>query len=333
MKAVRLRSVHDLGLDDVAVPEPGPGEVLVRVEAAGVCGTDRHLHRGEFPCTPPVTLGHEFCGTIVARGPGVDLAEGALVACDPNDGCGTCPLCREGRVNLCPRNVATGVHRDGGFAPFATFPARRAHVLPAGLDPRFGAFCEPLACTLHGIDLAALRPGERAAVIGGGVIGQLAVQLAAMAGAEVAMLTRSAERQALSRRGGAHHACGTPEALRALWPEGAEAVLECAGVPETVALAPALTRPGGRVVVMGVLPRGRQVPFEPFDLLVREIAVRFAFLNPFTQGRAAGLIAAGRIDVAPLISREVSLAALPGVIANPPGPGEIRVIARPDAAG
>ncbi|MCX7889281.1 MAG: alcohol dehydrogenase catalytic domain-containing protein [Rhodobacteraceae bacterium] len=333
MKAVRLRAPGAIGIEDVPVPEPGPGEVLVRVEAAGVCGTDRHLLRGEYPCTPPVTLGHEFGGIVVAAGPGAGIAEGTRVCCDPNDWCGSCAMCRSGRVNLCPRNVATGVHRDGGFADYVSFPARRAHVLPPGLDPRRGAFCEPLACTLHGMDMAALRPGERALILGGGVIGQLAARLAAAAGAEVMMLTRSTVRQDLALQGGARHAAATPAQARALWPEGADAVLECAGVAETVAASPALARTGGRVVVMGVLPGGVQVPIEPFDLLLREITLGFAFLNPFTQARAVALIAGGHVDVGPLISREVALDDLPRVIASDPAPGEIRVIARPQGTG
>ena len=115
---------------------------------------------------------------MVGRGAGVEVPEGARVACDPNDWCGVCDACLRGRVNLCARNVATGIHRDGGFAEFAVFPARKAAALPADLDPLHGAFCEPLACTLHGVDIGAPVAGERVLVIGGGVIGLLAVQLA-----------------------------------------------------------------------------------------------------------------------------------------------------------
>ena len=116
MKATRLGAVGDVRCAEVPVPEPGPGQVLVRVEAAGICGTDRHLCKGAFPCRPPVTLGHEFSGIVVGRGAGIDLEEGTRVACDPNEWCGRCDPCLRGRVNLCEANVATGVHRDGGFA-------------------------------------------------------------------------------------------------------------------------------------------------------------------------------------------------------------------------
>lgn len=330
MQAVRLRGVGDIACVEMPIPAPGPGEVLVRVEAAGICGTDRHLFRGEFPCRPPLTLGHEFAGIVVGRGAGVDLAEGARVACDPNTWCGTCDACRRGRVNLCARNIATGVQRDGGFAGHAVFPAHKAQALPADLDPLHGAFCEPLSCTLHGIDLGAPRPGERAIVIGGGVIGLLAVQLAALAGAETMLVTRDPGKRALALTLGAAAAADTPEAALGLWPQGADLVVECAGVAETVAAAPRLARTGGRVVVLGVLAPGESVGIVPFDLLLREIQVHFAFLNPFTMSRAAALIVSGRVRVAPLVSRVVALGEAPAVIAAPPAPGEIKVLIAPD---
>src|SRR5262245_16576881 len=269
MRATRLMATNDIRMADVRVPEPGPGEVLVRIEAAGICGTDRHLFKGEFPCTPPVTLGHEFSGITVGRGPGVDIAEGARVVCDPNDWCGRCEACLRGRVNLCQRNVATGIHRDGGFAEYAVFPAHKAVPLPAGLEPLHGAFCEPLACTLRGVAIGAPVAGERVMVIGGGVIGLLALQLAELAGAETMLLTRHPAKHELARALGASKTAATPDEAARLWPDGADLTLECAVVPETVVSAPRLTRKGGRVVILGVLPQGAQVAIEPFDLLFR----------------------------------------------------------------
>lgn len=330
MQAIRLLATGDVRGVDAPVPAPGPGEVLIRVEAAGICGTDRHLYKGEFPCAPPVTLGHEFCGIVVGRGAGVTLPEGARVVCDPNDWCGQCEACLRGRVNLCVNNVATGIHRDGGFADFAAFPARKAIPLPDEMDPRHGAFCEPLACTLHGVDIGAPRPGERVLVIGGGVIGLLALQLAGLAGAETMLLTRHPAKRALAHSLGAAATAATPEEALRIWPGGADLTLECAGVPETVTGAGALTRSGGRIVVLGVLPKGAAVPIEPFDLLFREIQLNFAFINPFTQSRATDLIASGRIAVEPLISRVIPLHAAAETIAKPAQPGEVKVLVVPE---
>mgnify|MGYP002785568752 CR=1 FL=1 len=325
MRAVRLQAVGEIRLAEVEAPLPGPGEVLVRVLAAGICGTDRHLFKGEFPCDPPVTLGHEFSGEVIARGDGADLATGTRIACDPNIACGSCDHCLRGRVNLCIRNVAIGIHRDGGLAEFATLPAHRA--LPVGdLDPRHAAFAEPLACTLHGVDLGTPVPGERVLVIGGGVIGLLAVQLARNAGAEVTLLTRHPAKRALALRLGARHTAATETEARAALGAGADLVLECAGVAETVALSPRLARSGGRVVVLGVMPKGETVAIEPFDLLFREIALLHSFINPFTQGRAIGMLRSGAVDVAPLVSRVIALEDAPRAIAEPALPGEIKVL-------
>jgi L-iditol 2-dehydrogenase len=329
MLATRLHAVGDVRTVEVPAPEPARGEVLIRIEAAGICATDRHLFRGEFPCRPPVTLGHEFSGIVVARGADVAIPEGARVACDPNDWCGHCAQCLRGRVNLCENNIATGIHRDGGFAEYATFPARKAVVLPAALHPHHGAFCEPLACTLHGIDIGAPKPGERVIVVGGGVIGLLAVQLAGLAGAGTMLLTRHPAKRELALSLGATATAATPADAMRTWPSGADLTLECAGVRETITGAPALTRTGGRIVVLGVLPRGEKVPVEPFDLLFREVQLRFAFINPFTQARAADLIASGRVSVDPLISRTIPLEEAPPAIANAARSGEVKVLILP----
>ena len=126
MKAVRLEAVGSIALREVDKPDIGPDELLVRVEACGVCGTDRHLFHGEFPCTPPVTPGHEFSGIVEAIGTSVSgFAFGDRVTGDPNIACGRCAHCHAGRVNLCSNLHAIGIHRDGGFAEYLALPERR----------------------------------------------------------------------------------------------------------------------------------------------------------------------------------------------------------------
>jgi L-iditol 2-dehydrogenase len=330
MQAARLLATDDLQVMQVPDPIAQPGEVLVRVEAAGICGTDRHLLKGEFPCKPPVTLGHEFAGIVVGNGAGAALPLGMRVSCDPNIACGTCESCRRGRVNLCANNVAVGIHRDGGFAEFVAFPAHRAIAVPQELNPMFAAFCEPLACTLHGIDLGAPLAGERVIVLGGGVIGLLAAQLARNAGAEVMLVTRQAGKRDLAVSLGADKAAANLNDALKIWPQGADLVLECAGVGETVAMAPLLARTGGRVVILGVMPKGEKVQIEPFDLLFREVQILHSFINPFTQTRAAEMIAAGRINVGPLISRVIPLSEAVECISHPARPGEVKVIVVPN---
>ncbi len=327
MYATQLLDIGDLQTRIVPDPTPAAGEIIVEIEAAGICGTDRHLFKGEFPSTPGKTLGHEFSGLIVDTGD-TDFTLGTRVAIDPNIWCSTCDQCRRGRVNLCANNIAIGIGRDGGFAPYCAVPARQAHVLPPDLNPAYGAFCEPLACTLHGMDVGNARPGEKVLIIGGGVIGQLAIQLAVLAGAEVMLLTRSAEKQAIGKACGASHCASDTTSALQQWPEGADLVVECAGVSATVSMAPGLTRSGGRIVILGVLPSGQTVPIEPFDLLFREINLKFAFLNPFTQARATQMIGSGLINLAPLVSRQISHDEVAGVIENAPLPSDIRAILR-----
>lgn len=339
MKAVRLEAVGSIATHHVGKPSIGPDELLVRIEACGVCGTDRHLFHGEFPCRPPVTLGHEFSGIVEATGPAVSgFAVGDRVTGDPNIACGRCPHCHAGRVNLCGNLQAIGIHRDGGFAEYLALPQKQAFLLPADLKPTHGAFCEPLGCCLHGVDLAGIRPGSSVAVLGGGVIGLLTVQLAKLAGAKTIILsTRQASRRALAKELGAT-ATVDPNAAdffdvvtgpSGLAPGGVDVVLECAGVRETVEQSMRLARAGGTVVIVGVMPQGMKVAFEPFDLLFRELKILGSFLNPFTHRRAADLIASGAIEIDRLISRQVTLEEAPAVIANPPAPGEVKVLVVP----
>ncbi|MBW9055029.1 zinc-dependent alcohol dehydrogenase family protein [Rhizobium mesosinicum] len=340
MKAVCLEATGRLFLREVEKPAPGPEDLLVRIEACGICGTDRHLFLGEFPSHPPVTLGHEFAGIIEAVGSEViGFRPGMRVTGDPNIACGRCEECHNGRVNLCRNLQAIGIHRDGGFANYVILPQKQAFALPLELDPLHGAFCEPLACCLHGVDLANIKTGASVIVLGGGVIGLLTVQLARLAGAtRVLLVTRDAGKRALAETLGATASFDPSDANAVssitreggLLPGGADVVFECAGVPETMMQAPKLARRGGTAVILGVMPQGAKIEIEPFDLLFREVNLTSSFLNPFTHGRAADLIASGAIKVEPLISRRVTLEKAPEAIANPALGGEIRTLVVPD---
>ncbi|WP_026614057.1 zinc-dependent alcohol dehydrogenase family protein [Ensifer aridi] len=339
MKAVRLESVGNISVRDVEVPEPGPDDLLVKVEACGICGTDRHLLHGEFPSTPPVTLGHEFCGIVVKAGDAVrGIAPGARITGDLNISCGRCPQCQAGRVNLCRNLRAIGIHRDGGFAEYVLVPQKQAFEIPLALDPVHGAFCEPLACCLHGIDIAGIKTGSTVAVLGGGVIGLLTVQLARLAGATTVILsTRQASKRRLAEEVGATAtvdpvATEVVEAIAGpagLVPGGVDVVIECAGVAETVQQSTRLAKAGGTVVILGVLPQGEKVEIEPFDILFRELRVLGSFINPFVHRRAADLVASGAIEIDRLISRRVPLAEAPGIIASPAAAGEVKVLVIP----
>jgi L-iditol 2-dehydrogenase len=338
MKALRLEATHRLAVRDVPLPAIGSSDLLVRVEASGICGTDRHLFHGTFPCTPPMTLGHEFCGIVEQAGADVpDLQPGARVTVDPNIACGRCGHCVAGRVNLCLNLRAIGVHRDGGLAEYVSVPYRQAFTLPTSLDPAKGALSEPLACCLHGLDLANIGPGASVVVLGGGVIGLLVVQLCRMAGATTIVLsTRQAAKRQLAEQLGATATIDPGEDFLArmcgphgLVPGGADVVIECAGVADTMRQATMVAARGGTVVLLGVMSQGATIPLEPFDLLFRELKIVGSFLNPFTHRRAADLIASGAIATDPLISRRVGLEEAAAIISAQPEPGEVKVLVDP----
>ena len=327
MRATRLLCPGDIQTLDIPDPTPKAGEIVVQVEAAGICGTDRHLFKGEFPSVPGKVLGHEFSGRIVEAGDST-FKTGQRVTCDPNIWCGTCDQCRRGRVNLCPNNIAIGIGRDGGFAEYCAIPAKQAHLLPDDIDDTSGAFCEPLACTLHGMDIGDAQPGEKILILGGGVIGLMAVRLAVLAGAHVALVTRTPSKQNIAKGFGAEVAFASTEELKDHWPDGADLVVECAGVPATVSVAGSLARSGGRVVVLGVLAQGQGVEIEPFDLLFREVDLKFSFLNPFTHARATRMIADGLVDIGPLVTQEITLDQVPDLVRSSPPRDDIRSIVK-----
>lgn len=336
MKAACLESVGSMRLRDVEKPVAGPGEVLVRILAAGICGSDRHMFKGEYPTAIPVTMGHEFSGTVEAIGEGVTRFKGGeLVTVDPNIACGTCPACRDARPNLCANLTAIGVTRDGGFAEYAAVPEAQAFLLPNDLDPVHGAFSEPLACCLHAIDKAEIRSGDSVAVLGGGVIGLLMVQLAKLEGAgKIVLITRQSSRRDTALELGATRAldptdCDTVAEVQAITGGGARVVIECAGVPETLHTGIKMTRRGGNFVLFGVTPAGLEVPLTPFDILVNEVDIRPAYLNPFTHERAAALVASGVLELDKLVTKTIGLEDVPEIVGNAPMKGEIKVIVRP----
>lgn len=336
MRAARLIASGEMVLSSVERPSAGPGDLLIKVLAAGICGSDRHMFHGEYPTAKPVTLGHEFSGLITETGEGVTgFCEGDLVTVDPNIACGRCRACMQARPNLCEELQAIGVTRDGGFADYVVVPQKQAFRLPPDLDPVHGAFCEPIACCLHAIDKAGIRPGDSVAILGGGVIGLIMVQLACLAGASgVALVTRQEARRETACKLGASHAFppgedGAVKAMRQAFPGGPDIVIECAGVPETVQSGLAMLRTGGTFVLFGVTPAGVSVPVIPFDLLVRQIDIRPAYLNPFTHQRATDIVARGVLDLDFLVTRTVGLEDVPRLVGSAPEPGEIKVIVRP----
>ncbi len=205
MRAGVLHDVGDLRIDEVAVPEPGPGEVLIRVAVCGVCGSDAtEFGRGLVLAQPPVVLGHEFAGTVAAVGAGVDLPLGASVVCGAGVACGDCKPCRLGRTNLCRSYTTIGFHHNGGLAGYVIAPAGIVYdASGSGLSLDTLGLAQPMAIAVHAVRRSGLTAGQDAVIVGVGGIGAFITIAAVATGARVLVVDLNAERLELARRLGA----------------------------------------------------------------------------------------------------------------------------------
>lgn len=230
------------------VPEPGPGEALVRVLWCGICGTDVHgCRRGIFP--PGLVIGHEYVAEVVSAG-AEGAAPGDLVVGESVLGCGTCPFCRRGRPNLCTEGRILGVNEDGAMAEYARVPLRSLYRVPAGVPPEVAAFTEPVSVALHALAACELFPGDPCLVMGAGPIGLLVQQMARLAGAgPVLVVEPRPDRAALARETGADLVVDPTRtnlsaAVMGVTGQGVPVVFECSGSPAALAAAPALPAGG-----------------------------------------------------------------------------------------
>ncbi len=306
MKAAQFNQPHELQIIDRPLRPLGDDEVLVQVAACGVCGTDLHILAGEAHARPPVILGHEFAGTIIAAGKQVrELRSGDHVAVDPNMACGGCYYCQRGQVNFCENLRALGVDRDGGFAEFVITPARQCYKLPEDFPLELGAFAEPISCCLRGIERAAIQPGQSVAIVGAGNIGLLMLQLARIAGAGMIFVLDPLEtKRAIGRQLGAEVVLDAnhPAAVQEIAEQthgGCEVVIECAGKAAAAETAIALTKRGSRVVLFGLAAPEAYARLYLQDAFLKELMILSSILNPFTFHRAVALLAQGKINLAP----------------------------------
>ena len=330
MKAVVLSAVNNLAIAEVEKPKPGLKECLVKVLACGICGTDRHIYHGEYPSAKPVILGHEFGGVIEEVGPSSKFKVGQVVSVDPNIVCGTCPDCVAERTAFCPDLTALGVNINGGLAEYVLTPDSQIYPVKADLNPLHLAFIEPLACSIRGLDLANLKGGEKVAVLGGGVIGLLVVQLAKLAGAsEIVLITRQKFRRDVALKIGATRVIDPNSEDVNTAVTNMDVVFECAGAVETFKQAQNISRRGGSVIVLGLTASDVTLEVNPFNIVVNELRIQGSFLNPLTQGRAAELVESGKLNLDILISKVVDLAGVQAILDAPPAEGDIKYIACP----
>lgn len=319
---------------------PGEGEVLIKVMAAGICGTDVHIYHGEkgsADVTPPIVLGHEFSGVVEAIGPGVTTVKpGDAVTLDPNIYCGKCRPCRMGKKQNCEHLFALGVNRDGGFARYCMAPQKQCFPLGDGVSFEEGAMAEPLACALHGIDRARIQPGQSVLVIGGGTIGLLMIQLCRLSGASVVLLSEPvAARREIGKRVGADGCIDPmtedlPQRIRQITGrDGVDVVIECVGRPAAVTQAFSAAGLGATVVLFSVPGVEDTVPLPLFDVYKKELKIMGSFINPDTHQRAVNLLRGGRLKIRELITHRYGIHHVEDAVLMQMSPQSIKVMVLP----
>lgn len=315
MRAIRFHKPLDLRLEEVPAPgAPGPGEVLLAVRAAGICGSDLHNYRtGMWVAELPVTPGHEFSGEVLAVGDGVTvLAMGDLAVADSRVSCGNCPACAEGRFNHCTKLGFVGEVCDGGFAEQVILPASGLLKAPAGLAPEIAAMSEPLAVALHALRRLDPAPGQPVLVVGGGTIGGLvALLLAAHGFGPILLAERNAERAALlAEVVGTRTVPLEAEAIRAAC--GGQApryCLDATGSLDVLRFLLKTTANGGRIALVGIFHG--EGTLDPNLIVERELDLRGCSVYATEQAEALSLLPGLADKLARLAEAPIGLAEVP----------------------
>jgi D-arabinitol dehydrogenase (NADP+) len=316
MKAVYYDEPRAWRLAELPDPEPGRGEVRLRVRAAGMCGTDVHLHEGEFGHVYPLVPGHEIVGEVDKVGDDVaDLRAGQHIALDNMIACGLCDMCGRARPAYCRTLRAMGVFEHGGFAEYLIAPAGKCHPVD-DLDPDTAVLTEPTACAMHGLDILAMRPGADVLVLGAGPTGLLLSQLLLHTGAgRVTVAAPTAFKLALANGYGAQtvqirrgEPAETAASLRAVAPDGFDVVVEATGSADILALCLPLTAVGGTILVYGVAGEDTRWPISPYDVFRREITIKGSFSQAYSFDRALRMLRSGRLDPTGIVTHHFRLA-------------------------
>jgi (R,R)-butanediol dehydrogenase / meso-butanediol dehydrogenase / diacetyl reductase len=355
MRAARWHGRGDLRVEDVPIPVPGPGEVLLRVSWCGICGTDLEEYRDGPVVIPigrpnrltgqcaPVTLGHEFAGQVVELGPEVEgFAVGDRVVPDICLFCGECHFCRRHEYALCVDWAAIGLHGDGGLAEFVKVPARMCVRLPDAIGDDEAALIETTEVAVRAVRKAAIRLGDSVAIIGDGAVGLITLQVARAAGATtVVLLGHRPARLDLGRRLGASAAIDTRDPA---WRKsvadltgglGADVAIECGGRAEAVRDSIIATRKGGRIVLLAVI--GTPIPVDTWAIVEGERTLTGSVQHHFDEDlpTAVELLASGAVNVRPLITRRITLDSVvaKGFAALEAGGNDVKVLVSTRAPG
>lgn len=304
-----------LEIRDVPRPQIASGEVLIKVHAAGICGTDLHIMKDEFPYIPPVVLGHEFAGEIIEVGPNVNgYRAGDRIVAEPHrGGCGVCQHCRDGAVEVCRKKRAIGYKEDGALAEYLMLPASSLHRIPDSLPYDEAALSEPLACVVKAmLERTGVKTGDFVVVVGCGPIGLLAAAAAKAEGARAVMITGTSRDEAVrlpaARAMGIDHVINVEkqnpiELVASLTGgAGADLVVEASGAPPAIAQALDLVRINGRIAAIGLTAK-ETIPFPWNKVIHKAVHLTASFSSSVTSwDKAVQLLSSGKLNVRPMIS-------------------------------
>jgi 2-desacetyl-2-hydroxyethyl bacteriochlorophyllide A dehydrogenase len=312
MKAAVWYGGTDIRIEDIPTPKIKDDEVLVRVKAVSICGSDVHAYRGVSKRRiPPLIMGHEFSGEIAKLGRTVKgLREGDRVVIEPVLSCGKCALCQRGRSNICENMRLVGLHLSGAFSEYVPIPVSKCHALPDAVSFEEASLVEPLAVAVHAVNLASPETGEDFGIIGSGAVGLMTLQVVKNSGAEKIFAIDTLEyRLDLARKQGATTTInGVKEdpVKEVLAHGGVNTAFEAVGHQKTVQQALSMVQKGGKVVIIGMLEATMEL--DMLDVTVKEIEIRGSYgytSKDFKQ--ALILIADGKVEVKPLITHMLPL--------------------------
>ena len=338
MHTVVLEAPESLRLEERPEPTAGGEDVVVRIRATGICGTDVSIFSGRVPVDYPLVLGHEMVGTLESPTP--ELASGTRVVVDPNVFCGTCYQCLKGQENVCARAELMGRDRDGALSDLLAVPAHNIYPIPEEIDDRVAPLLQVLTTCLHAQRQTQLFPQDSVVVLGLGVSGLLHLQLARARGAHpIIGITRSESKRSLAARLGADLVIDPSDpALKeqvaeATQGQGPDLVVECVGKIETLAHAIDLVRVGGQIIVFGTITEDAgELPF--YQLYYKELSLanpRAAKPEDFPA--SIGLVASGSVELDPLITHTFSLESAEEAIVTSSESSSLKVILDHGSAG
>lgn len=326
MKAAVFYGKHNLKTEEISMPEPKADEVIIKVMACGICGTDIHIFEGDEGAaqTPPGTvLGHEFSGVVTRVGAGVNSIHiGDRVTVDPNKLCGNCYFCRSAIGHFCENIVGIGTTANGGFAEYCAVPQSQIYKIADSTTFEEAAMAEPVSCCMHGIDLCDINTDDTVLIIGCGMIGMIMLQLAKIAGAaKLIVIEPEEEKLEFAKKLGAD-ICINPisekaeDVLKSNNITRISKVIECAGRCDTMEQAVSLAGKKSIVMFFGLTAPKDIINIKPFEIFKKELEIKASYINPYTQQRAIDIIDSGKIDVKSMLYKIADLDELPQILSD-----------------